>query len=129
MFNVGAAEMLVIALVALLVLGPDKLPEAARTAGKMMKQVRDISQGFQAEVRQAMNDVTSFDGAPDGVHPGAGPGPSLPPVAAEPEESADVADDTGGAQDDHPVDDHPVDDGDTTPSTTVRSDGPGVSFS
>lgn len=126
MFNVGAAEMLVIALVALLVLGPDKLPEAARTAGKMMKQVRDISQGFQAEVRQAMNDVTSFDGAPEGVHPGAGPGPSLPPAVGE-RTDGDVGGDIGGdvgVESDRPA----VGADDTTTTTTVRSDGPGVSF-
>jgi sec-independent protein translocase protein TatB len=53
MFNVGGGELLVIALVALLVLGPQRLPEAARTLGKVVGEVRRLSSGFQREVRDA----------------------------------------------------------------------------
>lgn len=53
MFNVGGGELLVIALVALLVLGPQRLPEAARTVGKVVGEVRRLSSGFQREVRDA----------------------------------------------------------------------------
>ena len=56
MFNVGGGEFLVIMLVALVVLGPTKLPEAARQAGKIMGEFRRISTGFQREMREAMND-------------------------------------------------------------------------
>ena len=56
MFNVGGGEFLVIMLVALVVLGPTKLPEAARQAGKIMGEFRRISAGFQREMREAMND-------------------------------------------------------------------------
>lgn len=56
MFNIGGGELLVIFLVALVVLGPNKLPEAARQVGKMMGEFRKLSAGFQQEVRQAMND-------------------------------------------------------------------------
>ena len=34
MFNVGMSELFVFGIIALLVLGPEKLPEAARFAGK-----------------------------------------------------------------------------------------------
>lgn len=54
MFNVGGAELLVIALVALIVLGPDRLPDAARQAGKMLGELRRISSGFQNELRSAI---------------------------------------------------------------------------
>ena len=53
MFNVGGGELLVIALVALLVLGPQRLPEAARTVGKVVGEIRRLSTGFQREVRDA----------------------------------------------------------------------------
>lgn len=94
MFNVGGGEILVILLLALLVLGPDKLPGAARSAGKVMRQVRDISSGFQNEIRKAMADDerTGAERAAPDLHPGAGAGPSLPP-AADP--AADAA--TAGA--------------------------------
>ncbi len=53
MGNLGGAEFLVILFVALLVLGPDKLPEAARKIGDMVGQVRKISGSFQDEIRSA----------------------------------------------------------------------------
>lgn len=54
MFNVGGGEILVILVVALVVLGPDKLPGAMRTIGQVMGEVRKLSNGFQSEVRNAM---------------------------------------------------------------------------
>ena len=59
MFNIGGGELLIIFLVALVVLGPTKLPEAARQLGKWMGEFRKLSAGFQAEVRQAMDDPVS----------------------------------------------------------------------
>jgi Tat protein translocase TatB subunit len=58
MFNVGGGELLVILLVALIVLGPQRLPEAARTIGKVMGDLRKVSSGFQNEMRSAMNEVS-----------------------------------------------------------------------
>lgn len=57
MFNVGAGELLVILLIALLVLGPDKLPETARKIGNVMGELRRMSSGFQNEMRAAMDDA------------------------------------------------------------------------
>lgn len=57
MFNVGGGELLVIFLLALLVLGPDKLPESARKVGRVLTELRRMSQGFQDEVRSAI-DIT-----------------------------------------------------------------------
>jgi sec-independent protein translocase protein TatB len=56
MFNIGGAEFLVIALVALLVLGPDKLPEAARKVGNITSELRKMSNGFRSEFKEALND-------------------------------------------------------------------------
>jgi Tat protein translocase TatB subunit len=57
MFNVGSGELLVILLVALLVLGPEKLPDSARKIGNVVNELRRMSQGFQSEVRKAMDEV------------------------------------------------------------------------
>jgi Tat protein translocase TatB subunit len=57
MFNVGGAEFLVIALVALIVLGPQRLPEAARQVGKAMGELRRMSSGFQNELKGALEDA------------------------------------------------------------------------
>src|SRR6476646_2108097 len=40
MFNVGTGELILIAVVALLVLGPKRLPELARGIGKFMREFR-----------------------------------------------------------------------------------------
>jgi sec-independent protein translocase protein TatB len=53
-FNTSGTELLVILLVALIVLGPEKLPEAARKVGNVMRELRRMSSGFQAEVRDAL---------------------------------------------------------------------------
>jgi len=89
MFNVGGGELLVILLIALMVLGPDRLPGFARKAGKVMGDVRRISQGFQSEIRDAMDfrddDSTSTPSgtgsataAPRLVEPPTAP-PAIPP--------------------------------------------------
>ena len=56
MFNVGGGELLVIALIALIVLGPQRLPDAARQAGRVMGDLRRISSGFQQELKVALDD-------------------------------------------------------------------------
>jgi len=39
-------ELMVIAVIALIVLGPSRLPEAARSVGRGMREMRDSFQGF-----------------------------------------------------------------------------------
>ncbi len=56
MGNLGWAEIAVIVVVALVVLGPDKLPGAARQIGNVMRQVRKISTGFQQELQNALDE-------------------------------------------------------------------------
>lgn len=64
MFNVGTAELLVILLVALLVLGPNKLPDAARQVGRALGELRRLSSGFQAEMRDALREPVEGKPAP-----------------------------------------------------------------
>ncbi len=59
MGSIGAPEVLVILVVALLVLGPERLPEVARQAGRVLAEVRRMSSGFQAEMRNAMQQPVS----------------------------------------------------------------------
>jgi sec-independent protein translocase protein TatB len=42
MFDIGLPEFLVLALVALFVFGPDKLPDVARQAGRMLRSARQM---------------------------------------------------------------------------------------
>lgn len=56
MSNIGGGEIIAILFLALLVLGPDRLPTAARQVGKVLRQLRGLSSGFQEEIRSAMQD-------------------------------------------------------------------------
>lgn len=56
MFNIGGGELLVILLIALIVLGPQRLPDAARTVGRVLGDLRRISSGFQQELKEAFDD-------------------------------------------------------------------------
>jgi sec-independent protein translocase protein TatB len=63
MFNVGGAELFVILLLALVVLGPDKLPGAMRTVGQWAGEMRKMANGFQTEMNKAMTDPLDVKGA------------------------------------------------------------------
>jgi sec-independent protein translocase protein TatB len=54
MFGISAAEVMIIMLVALVVLGPDRLPVVARKVGQVVGDLRKVSAGFEAEMRSAM---------------------------------------------------------------------------
>jgi len=55
--SVGAPEILVILVLALLVLGPDRLPQAARTMGRWVGEIRKITGSLQAEVQDVVDEV------------------------------------------------------------------------
>ena len=57
-------KMMMVFFIALLVLGPEKLPEMARKFGKVMGELRKLSGGFQNEIRQAVNQATTEDTKP-----------------------------------------------------------------
>jgi sec-independent protein translocase protein TatB len=76
-FNISATELLVIAVVALLVLGPDKLPDAMRKLGRATKELKRITSGFEAELRDALSDP---------VEP---PAPTSPPATGATATSAE----------------------------------------
>jgi sec-independent protein translocase protein TatA len=52
MFGIGLPEVVVILAVALIVLGPQRLPEVARMLGRAYAQLRRASEEFQQTIRQ-----------------------------------------------------------------------------
>lgn len=61
MGNVGGGEILVILLVALVFLGPERLPDVARQLGKARGEVRKIRDGVEREIRDAMKPAPDLD--------------------------------------------------------------------
>ena len=56
MGNLGGGEILVILLVGLLVLGPQRLPAVGRQVGRIVTEIRRVSSGFQEEFRAVLDD-------------------------------------------------------------------------
>jgi sec-independent protein translocase protein TatB len=119
MFDVGFSELIVVALVALVVIGPERLPRVARTAGHLLGRLQryvsdvksDISREIQLdELKKVQQDIEQsargvesslkeeFSSVESSLNnsilPAAGDGPSEP-VAAADGAAATVAD---GAQ-------------------------------
>jgi sec-independent protein translocase protein TatB len=57
MFDIAPSELLVVAVVALLVIGPKDLPLALRTAGRWMGKVRRMSNHFRAGVETMIREA------------------------------------------------------------------------
>lgn len=125
MFNVGGGEVLVIMLLALIFLGPDKLPHAAQQAGKYLSEFRRMSEGFQRELKDAMDLTPAAEHAPAATT--AGPTAEPAPVAtASTDEAADERiDQASPAPDDPALAPGP----DPRRVAPVTIDGPASSFS
>lgn len=54
MFDIGFWELVVIAVVGLLVLGPERLPVAIRTVSRLFKTVRDTANAVKTELSQEL---------------------------------------------------------------------------
>ena len=79
MFNIGPMELLVIVVIALVVLGPQRLPDAMRQVGKAVAEARRWSSSLTATVQSAFDDV------PAGRAPSpaaAAPTPATPAAAS-----------------------------------------------
>ena len=54
--NFGGGEILLIVLAALVILGPDRLPEVGRSIGRAIHRVRSMSSGVESQVRDVIDD-------------------------------------------------------------------------
>jgi Tat protein translocase TatB subunit len=78
--SIGPAEIFVVLIVALIVLGPNRLPDAARSVGKAMAELRRMTSGVQAEVRDAFAEPPTY---PSQAPVNSGGSTSNPPSSPE----------------------------------------------
>ena len=61
MFDIGWSELLVIAAVALIVIGPKELPGVLRSVGHWMGKIRRMASDFQSQFNEAMREAEMSD--------------------------------------------------------------------
>lgn len=87
MFDIGFGEMLVLAAIALIAIGPKQLPEVARTVGKLLNEFKratgELTRNF-TDSRNYIDEVRTQVTAP--VHSEGHPDPHAEPAPAEPKE-------------------------------------------
>lgn len=54
MFDIGAGEFIALAILALIVLGPEKLPRYAAEAARVLRRVREMANDARSEVRREL---------------------------------------------------------------------------
>jgi len=54
MFDIGFTELMLVGVIGLIILGPERLPKAARTIGLMVGKMRRTMSGIQQEIEQEM---------------------------------------------------------------------------
>jgi len=112
MFDIGFSELLLIAVVALIVIGPERLPKVARTLGhlfgrmqryvndvkadisreleldelrKMQSSMEDAARSFQSSVSKEVSETESeFNRLAQAAHPAPDSHPDEPPATPEP---------------------------------------------
>ena len=62
MFDLSITKILVLAVIALIVFGPNELPKVASQAGRMLRDLRRIAEGAKADLREGLGpEFENFD--------------------------------------------------------------------
>ncbi|MFN8028615.1 MAG: twin-arginine translocase TatA/TatE family subunit [Acidimicrobiia bacterium] len=105
--SLGPAEILVILVIALLVFGPDKMPDIARQVGRGFREFRRVQNHLKAELRDVVSEFDSeANSAEERAKENTGtpvptatgdPLPSLPPVEGVTDANSSNGVGTGGS--------------------------------
>jgi Tat protein translocase TatB subunit len=93
MFGIGMTELLVIFAIALVVLGPKKLPELARSLGRGLAEFRRASSDLRREFLDVQEEGRTL---PTAAPAGAAEPPAVAPIAAAPAAAAETPETKGG---------------------------------
>ncbi len=69
MFGIGFGELILLLVIALIVFGPEKLPEVAKTFGKFYRQVKDYTDSLRETVERELSieDLKKINNIPEEV--------------------------------------------------------------
>ena len=84
MFGLGFGELMVIFLIALIFIGPKKLPELAKGLGKGLREFQNATKGFSEQLDQAKREIT------DAAHSVDHTPQELPPSETQAEKKSDT---------------------------------------
>ena len=97
MFNIGPMELIVIFLVALLVVGPQRLPEVGRSIGKALREFRRTTEEVRSTFEASLDDEPSTNGEGPRPHLAEPDDPDEMPVHDIPGQESTRPEDTGAA--------------------------------
>lgn len=114
MFNIGLGEMLFIAVLALLALGPDRLPKIMRQLGEIVYQIRIVVEQFNSqfadelkpirEIQSLATELNPMRTIGNAIEPSSQPQPTIaPPVAPSLPPAAPAASPFAGLGEAHPM--------------------------
>jgi Tat protein translocase TatB subunit len=97
MLNIGPQELLIILIIALIVVGPQRLPGLGRSIGRSLRELRNAQDEVKRTIRGNLDDgapngssarapagAAGPSGGPaSGMTPGTGVGETVPPVVAD----------------------------------------------
>jgi len=84
MFEVGFSELLVIFALALIVLGPEKLPKLAQQVGRWVGRARAMARQFRDQLEEEAQNLESKVNIDPGIDTSLDPKPTAPPADASP---------------------------------------------
>jgi sec-independent protein translocase protein TatB len=81
MFGVDFSEIVVIFVIALIVLGPQKLPKLAQTIGRWLGRARSMARQFREQLEQEAEQLQRATDLKAHMKPPSRPAPTAPPAA------------------------------------------------
>ena len=67
MFGLGFQELIIIAIIALLIVGPKKLPDLAKTLGKGIRDFKNATDGITDDLKDTLKDENKKTDQGDGL--------------------------------------------------------------
>jgi sec-independent protein translocase protein TatB len=126
MFNINSWELIIIIAIALIVVGPERLPELMFRAGRMIRQIREATDAATAELTRELRQVAEMTEA-QLTEP---PATARPPTGVTEPAAPPATEALSGAEEPHIAPPEaapfpPLTDGPTAPEVPVRPETAG----